>query len=126
MPDLAAIQNEFAALGVQVIGASTDELADRQKVLQFVKDTKINFPVWIGATTVDMLRFGLGAALPGTVVVGKDGRIGKVIYGVVNQADLRKQIEAMLASAATSAEPAKQNQQVTASRKPAQVSAVPS
>ena len=126
MPDLAAIQNEFAALGVQVIGASTDELADRQKVLQFVKDTKINFPVWIGATTVDMLRFGLGAALPGTVVIGKDGRIGKVISGVVNQADLKKQIEAMLASASTSAEPAKNNQQVTASRKPAQVSSVPS
>ncbi|HEY5839576.1 MAG TPA: TlpA disulfide reductase family protein, partial [Pyrinomonadaceae bacterium] len=29
MPDLAAIQNEYAALGVQVIGASTDEAADR-------------------------------------------------------------------------------------------------
>jgi hypothetical protein len=27
MPDLAAIQNGYAALGVQVIGASTDEVA---------------------------------------------------------------------------------------------------
>lgn len=126
MPDLAAIQNEYAALGLQVIGASTDELADRQKVLQFVKETKINFPVWMGAATSDMLRFGLGSALPGTVVIGKDGRIAKVISGVVNQADLKKQIEAMLASASTSTEPAKNNQQVTASRKPAQVSSVPS
>ena len=73
-----------------------------------------------------MLRFGLGAALPGTVVVGKDGRIGKVISGVVNQADLKKQIEAMHAYASTSAEPAKNNQQITASRKPAQGSSVPS
>lgn len=98
MPDLAAIQGEYAALGVQVIGASTDEAQDRGKVLQFIKETKVNFPVWLGATTADMVRFGLGGALPGTVIVGKDGRVSKVISGVVNQADLRKQIDAMLAS----------------------------
>ncbi|MCA1603666.1 MAG: TlpA family protein disulfide reductase, partial [Acidobacteria bacterium] len=70
MPDLAAIQNDYAALGVQVIGASADDAADSTKVLQFVKETKINFPVWLGATTADMMRFGLGSALPGTVVIG--------------------------------------------------------
>lgn len=99
MPDLAAIQNEYAALGVQVVGASTDEAADRAKVLQFAKETKINFPIWMGATTSDMIRFGLGGALPGTVVIAKDGRIAKVISGVVNQAELKKQVDAMLASA---------------------------
>ncbi|MCM3902438.1 MAG: TlpA family protein disulfide reductase, partial [Pyrinomonadaceae bacterium] len=98
MPDLAAIQNAYAALGVQVIGASADESEARAKVLQFIKETRINFPVWMGATTADMMRFGLGAALPGTVVVGKDGRVAKVISGVVNQTDLKKQLEAMLAA----------------------------
>lgn len=99
MPDLAAIQNEYAALGVQVIGASTDEAGDRSKVLQFVKDTKINFPIWMGATTGDMIRFGLGAALPGTVIIGRDGRIAHVISGVAKPADLKKQIDALLGSA---------------------------
>ena len=103
MPDLGAIQNQYAALGVQVIGASTDEAADRAKVLQFIKETKINFPVWMGATTEDMMRFGLGGALPGTVIIGRDGRIAKVISGVVNQADLRQQIERLLASAEATA-----------------------
>jgi thiol-disulfide isomerase/thioredoxin len=127
MPDLAAIQNEYAALGVQVIGASTDEVSDRQTVLQFVKETKINFPIWVGAGTSDMLRFGLGSALPGTVVVGKDGQIARVISGVVNQADLKKQIDAMLASPATSASaPKEKNQKVAAAKKPAEVSSVPS
>src|SRR6185503_12424225 len=50
MPDLAAVQNEFAALGVQVIGVSTDDVADRAKVLQFVRETKVNFPIWIGGS----------------------------------------------------------------------------
>ena len=103
MPDLAAIQNEYAALGVQVVGATADAPEDRAKVLQFIKETKINFPIWTGATTADMTRFGLGAALPGTVVIGRDGRIAKIISGIINQAELKKQIDAMLAIAEASA-----------------------
>jgi len=129
MPDLAAIQNEYAALGVQVIGASTDEAKDRAKVLQFVKETKINFPIWTGATSADMMRFGLGAALPGTVIVGRDGRIAKVISGIVNQADLKKQIDAMLASAEKTAakERKKEREQVASvKQKSSEASSVPS
>ncbi|MCA1575385.1 MAG: TlpA family protein disulfide reductase [Acidobacteria bacterium] len=127
MPDLAAIQNDYAALGVQVIGASADDAADSTKVLQFVKETKINFPVWLGATTADMMRFGLGSALPGTVVIGKDGRIAKVISGVVNQADLKKQIESMLASTVMTGNSSKERGEVaSAKNRPAEVSSVPS
>lgn len=128
MPDLSAIQNDYGALGVQVVGASTDEAQDRKKVLQFVKETKINFPVWLGATTGDMIRFGLGAALPGTVVIGRDGRIVKVISGVVNQAALKKQIDAMLASAEKTAAGERKQERVVASaqRKSSEVSSVPS
>ncbi len=126
MPDLAAIQNEYAALGVQVIGASADEMEDRAKVLQFIKETRINFPVWIGATTADMMRFGLGSALPGTVVVGKDGRVAQVISGVVNQADLKKQIEVMLSSAVTTGESKKRGEVASGKKPPTEVSSVPS
>ena len=90
MPDLAAIQNEYAALGVQVIGASADEPEDRDKVLQFVKETKVNFPVWMGASAADMIRFGLGTALPGTVIIDREGRVAKVISGVIDQGDRQK------------------------------------
>jgi peroxiredoxin len=129
MPDLAAIQNEYAALGLQVIGASTDAADDRAKVLQFVKETRINFPIWMGATTGDMMRFGLGAALPGTVVIGRDGRIAKVISGIVNPVDMKKQVDAMLASAEkTAANERKQEREQVASakRKSSEASSVPS
>lgn len=127
MPDLAAIQNEYAALGVQVIGASADETEERAKVFQFVKETKINFPIWTGASTGDMMRFGLGAALPGTVIIGRDGRIAKVISGVVNQGDLKKQIDTMLPSAEkTASKQRKQEREQIAKQKPSEVSSVPS
>ena len=99
MPDLAAIQNEFAPFGVQVIGVNTDEEEDRKKVIQFVKETKINFPVWVDGSIEQMMRFGLGGALPGTVVIGRDGRVTKVISGVVDPVALKKDIEALLAVA---------------------------
>jgi len=119
MPDLAAIQNEFGALGLQVIGVSTDDPESQNKVVQFVKETKINFPIWLGGSTDHMHRFGLGAALPGTVVIGRDGRVKKVISGVIDQALLRKQIEALL-----DVPIAKTN--VAVSERKAEVSAVPS
>lgn len=128
MPDLAAIQAEFAPLGVQVIGASTDESGDRAKVLQFVKETKINFPIWMGATAADMIRFGLGGALPGTVIIGKDGKVAHVISGVINQGDVRKRIDALVALPATSLTDPKERTQEVARRDPrlTEVSSVPS
>lgn len=132
MPDLGAIQNEYAALGVQVVGASTDTTEDRAKVLQFIKETKINFPIWTGATTADMMRFGLGAALPGTVVVGRDGRIAKVMSGIVNRAELKKQVDTMLSTAEATAakerklEEERRKQVATAKERPSEASSVPS
>jgi thiol-disulfide isomerase/thioredoxin len=98
MPHLAAIQNEYAAFGVQVVGASADQMSERAKVIQFVKDTKVNFTVWVGATTEDMRRMGVGPALPATVIIGRDGKILAIHHSVIRQAELKKQIDQLLAS----------------------------
>lgn len=122
MPDLAAIQNSYAALGVQVVGASAETAEDQKKVLQFVRETKINFPIWLGATVSDMARFGLGPDLPGTAIVGRDGKIVWLTRGVVNEAELKKQLDALLAAAE------RESKRQTASAKPAtkDASSVPS
>ena len=98
MPDLAAIQNEYAAFGVQVVGASADQFSDRAKVVEFIRQTKINFPVWLGATTADMARFGVGPGLPATVVMGRDGKIVVLHYKVIQQAQLKKEIDRLLSA----------------------------
>lgn len=121
MPDLAAIQNQYAALGVQVIGASSDGPEDQKKVLEFIKETKINFPVWLGATTQDMAKFGLGPGLPGTVIIGRDGKIVWLSGTVVEQPELKKQIDQLIAQAN------KQSKEALAkSRIPTEASSVPS
>jgi hypothetical protein len=70
-----------------------------------------------------MVRFGLGSALPGTVIIGRDGRIARVISGVVNQPDLKKQIDQMLASGEATA---KREQVAQAKERKAKTTAVPS
>jgi thiol-disulfide isomerase/thioredoxin len=109
MPDLAAIQNQYAAYGVQVVGASADQFADRTKVIQFIKQGGINFPIWLGLTTEDMRRFGVGPGLPATVIIDRDGKIAVLHYKVIQQAQLKKEIDRLLGtdSAAIAREVAK-------------------
>ena len=122
MPDLAKIQNQYAALGVQVIGAAADSGEDKQKVLQFIKETRLNFPVWLGASAEDMQRFGLGSALPGTVIVGRDGRIVAGFKGVIKPEAVKKRLDQLLAAAESEAP----RDQVAVTKKESKVSSVPS
>jgi thiol-disulfide isomerase/thioredoxin len=96
MPDLVALQNEYAPFGVQVIGASADDAADKAKVLQFARKAKLNFPIWLGASIADMQHMGLGQELPATAIVGRDGKIVYRVKGVFKAKELRQQLDKLL------------------------------
>ena len=96
MPDLSAIQNDYAPLGVQVIGAAGDDAANSAKVLKFIREFKVNFPVWVGATTDDMQRFGVGTVLPATVIINRDGKVVWREIGIIKPDVLRKELDKIL------------------------------
>lgn len=96
MPDLSAIQNDYGALGVQVIGAAGDEAAESAKVLKFIREFKVNFPVWVGASQDDMSRFGVGTVLPATVIVNREGKIVWREIGIIKPDVLRKELDKLL------------------------------
>lgn len=104
MPDLSAIQNDYAAFGVQVIGAAGDGAADSAKVLKFIREFKLNFPVWVGATTDDMKRFGVGEVLPATVIIDRNGKIVRREVGIIKPAELREFLDAIVLSSVKEAE----------------------
>lgn len=79
MPLLASIANDYAAKGVEVIGAAGDTMANSSKVAKFVLDHKIEFPVWLG------------------VVIDADGKIVWRDIGIIKPAELRKQLDKMIA-----------------------------
>lgn len=103
MPDLSAIQNDYAALGVQVIGAAGDDASESAKVLKFIREFKVNFPVWVGASTDDMERFGVGTVLPATVIIDREGKIVWREVGIIKPVELRKQLDALLLPKVTEA-----------------------
>jgi thiol-disulfide isomerase/thioredoxin len=98
MPDLAMIQNEYAPLGVQVIGATADEEKDKAKVLKFIREVKVNFPIWMALSIAQMESFGVGKALPATVIVNREGKIVWRKIGKVEAKELREELDKLLAS----------------------------
>lgn len=99
MPTLAAIQNEYATFGVQVVGAAADTLADQPKVVAYARERKLNFPVWLGATPADMTRFGVGSALPATVILDREGKIVWTKLGPVTEVELKAELDRLLKAA---------------------------
>ncbi len=96
MPDLTAIQNEYAPLGVQVIGATADPEKDKTKVLKFVRELKVNFPIWLNLTNAQMEDFGVGKVLPATVIVNREGKIVWRKVGKIEAKELREELDKLL------------------------------
>lgn len=96
MPLLVSIQKRYGERGIQVIGASADQPETQKEIPRFVRKLKINFPVWIGATTDDMQSLGLGDALPATAFIDRDGSILARIIGPVEKKELDERVEWLL------------------------------
>lgn len=96
MPLLAEVQERYADRGVVVIGASADDTSTRSKIKEFVQDIGISFPIWTGATTLDMERFGLASALPATAIIDQQGRIAFRIVGVLKRRQVVRRIEYLI------------------------------
>lgn len=103
MPMLTKLQAEYGPRGVQVIGAANEPLDKRWEVGQVAKSKQANFPIWIGASTGQMERFGLPPALPGTALIGRDGVVQQRITGELSESTLRQHLDRMLALEAAGA-----------------------
>lgn len=102
MPIFVKAQNTYAAFGVQVVAASADELSKRDAVIKFVREAGLNFPIWLGTTTEAMAQFGVGPGIPATIVMDREGKIAAVFQSVVTEAELTRQIDALLAAQSAS------------------------
>lgn len=90
VPALVAIQSRFASNGVQIVGIAVDS-AD--KVREFERQYKINYPLMIGGAEVIELARMLGnraAALPFTLVLDRVGKVVKTRLGGMSEDDLER------------------------------------
>lgn len=75
IPEFVALQKQYSAKGLQVIGVAID---DQNSVEEFLVSNKINYPILIAGVTGIALAQQLGNtvdAVPFTVVVNQQGQI---------------------------------------------------
>ncbi len=94
MPELDQLQKEWGGRGAQVLGIGIDS---RAKILDFSRRARFTYPLLVGgAEGSDLSRaFGnVSAALPFTVLIGRDGRVRERILGRFNLSHLREALRA--------------------------------
>ena len=79
--------------GVAFVGASLDERQSRPKIPDFVNEFKIGFPIWVGASTMDLDDLKLGQALPATAFLDRDGRIVARVLGQITKQELYERLD---------------------------------
>lgn len=96
MPEFVRAQREFGSRGVQFVGIAVDQ---PDKVVQFAHELDLNYPALIGGFEAVDVSKDLGnrlAALPFTVILGRDGRIAHTELGPLKPAQLRSIITKLL------------------------------
>jgi len=103
IPVLIDLQQEYASKGFTLLGASMDD--DPTKVVPpFVKNTEfkvdgkdetMNYPIVAGTDAITD-QFGGLLGMPTSFLISRDGKIVKRYIGVVNPAQITKDIESQL------------------------------
>jgi peroxiredoxin len=96
MPLLARTAEQYRSRGVTVVGASLDDSKTVKNIPAFVNKYQVTFPVWVGASGDNLDRFGLGDAVPATVIIDQDGHIVARVLGEIRKDELVDWLEWLL------------------------------
>ena len=95
MPLLDAVQKEYAARGLVIVGVNLSE--PKEWVADYIAQVAVEYPIWVDpipepAGTVSsrelFQRFG-GVGLPTTIFIDRSGRISDIYVGELNRAKLQ-------------------------------------
>jgi thiol-disulfide isomerase/thioredoxin len=106
IPMLVQAEKYYKPKGVVFIAASVDARKSKKSVPNFVNKYDVGFPVWLDATAGDLLRLGMGAAVPSTAFLDRDGRIVARVAGQMREEDLRERLDWLLGDGIAPAPPA--------------------
>ena len=98
MPDLQRIRDAYEPRGVEVIGLGID---NAKKIAEFRDRHRLTLPLLVagvGGSDLNRQLGNSGGALPFTVLIGADGRVRERHLGQVKPEQLRRWLDAALAS----------------------------
>lgn len=93
MPRLVEAEKEYKSRGVVFLGASLDDAASQGKIVGFVQDHQIDFPIWVGATADDLDKLEMGPAVPATAFLDREGHIVARVSGEIRPEELKERLD---------------------------------
>jgi len=99
-PHLVALQKQYGAQGVQVIGLNVGGEEDRDKVPDYAKEFGINYPLGFPDDEIVDQYLGNNQNIPQSFVFDRNGRMVKrfIGYGDQSDAELEQVIQSSLAA----------------------------
>ena len=97
-PDLVKIDNEYRAKGLNFLSVTLDDLADKSKALDFLKEMKATMPVVLlnvndPEPAIHAVDEKWDGALPATFLYDREGKIVFRHFGKIKPAELRAAID---------------------------------
>ena len=97
MPELQAIQDEFAERGFTVVGISIDEAKHEKRVKDFVEKHEIRYPIAMDVGETPAWNDYMVKAVPAAFLIDRDGQIVAQWTGKTADMDaLRAQLDELL------------------------------
>src|SRR5579863_979494 len=96
MPMLVEASKKYADKPVVFIGASVDEPSTQGRIPDFLKKFGVAYPIWLGATDVDMKKLDLGNIVPATAFLDADGVIRARILGQMRPGEIEQRVDWLL------------------------------
>jgi len=98
MPWFVDLQKEYGPQGLQVIGVSVDDDAEKNagKISAFAAKMSLNYVVLLGNEKVSD-QYGGVEGLPTTFYIGRDGKVVAYVQGLVSHSEIEDNIKKALA-----------------------------
>jgi peroxiredoxin len=95
IPGFVELQQAYGEKGLQIVGVSVDDTADKLK--PFAAEFKMNYPVLVGVDRDDLQdAYGPMWGIPTTFVIARDGRICRKNSGLVGKQKYETDIKGLL------------------------------
>jgi len=96
MTMLVEMEKVYSSRGVVFVGASLDDARTSRQIPDFLAACGVKYPIWYGATADDVARFGLGSAIPDTLILDEEGQIVARVLGEMRKRELEERLNWLL------------------------------
>jgi thiol-disulfide isomerase/thioredoxin len=96
MPILVDAAKFYEGRNVVFVGASVDSSDTQGKVAAFAQKLQIGYPIWVGATDIDLKRLQMGDTVPATAFLDGDGVIRARILGQMRPGEIEERVDWLL------------------------------